>query len=247
MREQTIDRTTLLNTLDKLEKNNGYISRSVSSAYTINARNKIKTIFVTTGAGSIPIGLPPSADVKYRIIEIIKVDSGAGTVTVDGEGAETINGRATLIIGAQYHGIRIKCTGTAWCVVDWIAPPRRTYTLGTTYNGVALVLSGAGITGTNGTFAPYQTIDGAWRLAFNLNWTMASFSRTISTATIAGVAFPSYFQSCSGYSNLTASVITIAFAVASSGNFSVAHQSGTTTSYVGSGDVLLASKPTWAD
>lgn len=104
--------------IQMIQKRDWFKSHSVSADYTITDVDKIKTVFVTTGASTKTITLPTAADNRDRVIEVMKVDSGAGYVTIDGEGAETIDGYVTRTIFNQYGFIRLKSNGTSWNILD---------------------------------------------------------------------------------------------------------------------------------
>ncbi len=76
------------------------------------------TILVTTGASTITITLPTLADNRGVNIEIIKVDSGAGKVIIDGEGSEVIYNQyasfLTIELWLQYSIIKIISDKTQW-------------------------------------------------------------------------------------------------------------------------------------
>ena len=93
-------------------------SATKTGDYIITDSDELHTIYVTTAAATITITLPTAADNTDRELLIIKEDSGAGKITIDGEGAETIQGEATLDVGIQYAGIKIKCDGTEWFIID---------------------------------------------------------------------------------------------------------------------------------
>lgn len=115
-----IDTSELKNFQNELQKKDWYLCTSISANYTITDNDNLKTFYVTTGSSTITITLPTAADNEYRVIEFIKIDSGSGKITVDGEGAETINGSATIDLKLQYRGIRIKSYGSGWYIVDVI-------------------------------------------------------------------------------------------------------------------------------
>jgi len=92
---------------------------SLSNAdYTVTDIDGYRFILVTTGNTNRTITLPTVADNDQRIITIKKIDSGTGTVIVDGEGAETIDGQTTFTLQAQYDFITIIAKSTAWFIVD---------------------------------------------------------------------------------------------------------------------------------
>jgi hypothetical protein len=48
----------------------------------------------------------------------MKADSGAGEVTIDGEGAETINGFSAVYLNQQYQKVQLICDGSGWIKLD---------------------------------------------------------------------------------------------------------------------------------
>ena len=52
-----------------------------------------------------------SAGLYYTII---KSDSSANAVTIDGASAETINGATTFVLTQQYQSVVLRCDGAAW-------------------------------------------------------------------------------------------------------------------------------------
>jgi hypothetical protein len=73
---------------------------------------------ITTGATDRTVTLPTLADNAGRIITVIKVDSASGTVTVDGEGAETIDGETSYVLPSQYNRITVLAGTSSWVVMD---------------------------------------------------------------------------------------------------------------------------------
>lgn len=77
-------------------------------------------IGVTSTAAARTITLPTAAAAGKGRIFIIKDESGAaGTnnITIDGNGAETIDGAATKVISTNYGVVRIYSNGTAWFTI----------------------------------------------------------------------------------------------------------------------------------
>ena len=76
-------------------------------------------IDVTTGASTITITLPAVAAVRVGQRYIIrKADSGAGSITIDGDAAEEINGVTTKSVSVQYDALELENTGAAWAGFD---------------------------------------------------------------------------------------------------------------------------------
>ena len=75
-------------------------------------------ILVTTGASAITITLPTAVGITGKPYKIKKADAGAGTVVIDGNSSETIDGAATLTLTNQYDFADIVSDGANWVVVS---------------------------------------------------------------------------------------------------------------------------------
>jgi hypothetical protein len=93
----------------------GFDTRSIAKSADYTAEDG-DFVLVTTGASTITITLPPAVDSQEAVIEIKKVDAGAGAVTVKGNGSENIDGTNTKSLPAQYDFIKVHCDGTQWHV-----------------------------------------------------------------------------------------------------------------------------------
>lgn len=115
------------------------------------------------------------------------------------------------------------------------------YAIGTAYNaGITPTMTGTGYTVASGSLVPYQTQDGTWRLRINVRGTITSTSSVL--LTLSGVTFSAVDQGMTFSGNGVASVT----AVASGGTINVSNAVSNFTVVIVSGDVELASKPTWA-
>jgi len=74
-------------------------------------------ILADATAGAVTVTLPPVASSLGALIVVKKTDASANAVTVDGSGAETIDGATTQALAAQYDAVTVVCDGIAW----WIA------------------------------------------------------------------------------------------------------------------------------
>lgn len=92
---------------------------------------------VTAGAGGVTRTLPAATGTQ-RVIDIAKVDSAAGAVTVAAAGGDLINGASTQSLGNQYEGITLIDAASG----VWDVP---TETSGTATN--ALVVFGGSTSG----------------------------------------------------------------------------------------------------
>lgn len=75
------------------------------------------TVIVDASGASRTITLPTAASSARRVYVIKKSDSSINTVTIDGNGSETIDGATTNVISIQYAGKIIQSDGTNWYVV----------------------------------------------------------------------------------------------------------------------------------
>jgi hypothetical protein len=88
--------------------------RAVSTSQALTGDDRV--IAATGGAGGITLTLPAVASMQYKTFTVVKVDSGAGAVTLDGSGAETINGAATYALATQWTKVTVWCDGAQWIV-----------------------------------------------------------------------------------------------------------------------------------
>jgi len=84
--------------------------------------NSEDVYIVNTGAGAgVTATLPTAADNGGRFLTFVKANADATALTLDGEGAETINGNATNAeMDAQYDTMTIFCNTSEWFIVDKI-------------------------------------------------------------------------------------------------------------------------------
>lgn len=86
------------------------------TAATYTAAN-IPTILADATSNAITVSLPTAASAVDRVYNILKKDAGGNTVTVDGDGSETINGDTTQVLASQYDSITIQSDGTEWFII----------------------------------------------------------------------------------------------------------------------------------
>ena len=89
-----------------------------SADYTVLDSDGYTTILFSTGNTPRTLTLPTLADNSTRKIKVKKTDSGTGTVTIDGEGAETIDDETTIVINYQYEEVEIQATSTQWVIIN---------------------------------------------------------------------------------------------------------------------------------
>lgn len=67
-------------------------------------------------AGAITVNLPTAAAGQGREITIKKIDAGVNVVTVEADGAETIDGAANVPLAAQWDVVTVVSDGSAWFI-----------------------------------------------------------------------------------------------------------------------------------
>ena len=83
-----------------------------TAAYTAVASDKV--ILCDATGGAFTVTLPAVASSAKLLFHIKKIDGSANAITVDGNGAETIDDSATHSLSSQYNSITIVCDGTEW-------------------------------------------------------------------------------------------------------------------------------------
>jgi hypothetical protein len=82
-----------------------------TAAYTAG---KETVLLVNTSGGAITITLPPAASNEGLCLYIKDIDSGVNAVTIDGNGAETIDGALTLVLASARGTAKLFCDGSQW-------------------------------------------------------------------------------------------------------------------------------------
>jgi hypothetical protein len=91
---------------------------AVTASYTMTLNDSI--VLVNATAGAITITLPLANECTQKRISIKKTDASANVVTIDGNGAETIDGTATKTLATQYKSYELVASGGAWWIVSAI-------------------------------------------------------------------------------------------------------------------------------
>ncbi len=74
-------------------------------------------IIVDATSGAVTVTLPTASGKAGRMYTIKKIDASANVVTIDGNGAETVDGAANAQLAAQYDVVRVICNGSTWWIV----------------------------------------------------------------------------------------------------------------------------------
>jgi hypothetical protein len=90
-------------------------SAAKTTAYTATAADSI--IYADASGGAFSITLPAVATSTNMILCAVNVGA-SGTVTLDGNLSETINGATTATLTTQYSFKWIHCNGAAWFIIS---------------------------------------------------------------------------------------------------------------------------------
>lgn len=89
---------------------------SATTTYTVLTDDSYIVRCDATGA-AFTVNLPAVSGLSGLQVTIKKTDSSANAVTVDGSGAETIDGAATYSLATQYKHVTLVCNGTSWDII----------------------------------------------------------------------------------------------------------------------------------
>lgn len=85
--------------------------------YVVIAEDAGKNLDVSAAAAARTVTLPPASEVGNGFeVGIRKADSSVNTVTIDGDGSETINGMATLVLRHLGDSVRLVSSGSTWLI-----------------------------------------------------------------------------------------------------------------------------------
>lgn len=86
-----------------------------TEAYTATAIDD--TIIGDATGGAFTVTLPAASTVTGKIYNIKKIDVSANAITIDGDGAETIDDSATQALSSQYDSLTIQSDGTEYWII----------------------------------------------------------------------------------------------------------------------------------
>lgn len=89
---------------------------SKTANYTITANDY--TITGDATSGNITFTLPTAVGIAGVMYVVKKIDASGNSVIIDGNGAETIDGAATLSITVQYTSVVLQSNGTNWYKIN---------------------------------------------------------------------------------------------------------------------------------
>ena len=95
----------------------GLLAPTTAKTATFTAAATDYTLLCDATSGAITANLPAAASNAGRIYLVKKVDASANAVTLDGDGAETIDGAATYALTVQWQSVTVQCNGTGWFIL----------------------------------------------------------------------------------------------------------------------------------
>lgn len=95
------------------------VTPTVVSTTTTPLSASINQVILMNAAGGNKTVNLPAASVAGSggTVVVKKVDSSGNTVTIDGSGAETIDGAATFVLSVQYESVTLVCDGSNWSII----------------------------------------------------------------------------------------------------------------------------------
>ena len=81
-----------------------------------------RTLEVDASGAPRTITLPTALSARWRKYTIKKIDASANTVTIDADGAETIDGALTQVLSSQWEAITIQSNGVSWIILSEESP-----------------------------------------------------------------------------------------------------------------------------
>lgn len=110
------------------------------TSYTVLTTDHTLTVDDTAIGGNVTINLPAAATATSGFDLVVKKTGSTYTVTLDGDGAETIDGAATYALTVQNESARVTCDGAGWNLISTTPLPIETTI---TDNDNAIPTSGA--------------------------------------------------------------------------------------------------------
>ena len=116
------------------------IRTATSSPVTVVAATDYTVVTNLTVPGAVAVNLPAGVAKQVFVIVDGKGDAATNAITIDGNGAETINGAANYVINENYGGVILQFDGTGWVILAGFYGADPTFT--------SLTVTTLGVTGT---------------------------------------------------------------------------------------------------
>ena len=100
-----------------LDVSGGFATNLVTKTAAYTATTSDNIILCDATSAAFTITLPAATNVTGLRYRIKKIDSSVNAITIDGNGAETIDGAATQSLATQYDSMDIACDGASWYIL----------------------------------------------------------------------------------------------------------------------------------
>lgn len=88
---------------------------TTTTPYNVAAADDNRLVLMDATTANATVALQAAATAKAGfLLRVMKIDVTANTVTIDGSGAETINGTPNIVLSKQYQMITLLSTGSTW-------------------------------------------------------------------------------------------------------------------------------------
>lgn len=94
--------------------------QTTSNTFSAGATTATTSNYIIQGnatSGTVTVNLPAANTVPGQTYIIKKIDGSANTVVITPNGADTVDGAASLTVSVQYKGYTIQASGNAWLVI----------------------------------------------------------------------------------------------------------------------------------
>jgi hypothetical protein len=162
-------------------------------------------------------------------------------------GGDTAAQVAAAAAGAKFYRSSDAAGTTGDAAGPYLQLPAANPTFLQQYDDSVVTVTGqTGFSINAGTFLPYKTSDGTWYLLFHVDYTQNS--STVADISISGITTPATpNQACSGSQRNTSSTSTTRCYLLNGTTSVRLEVTVASTNFTMSGNIRLASKPTWAD
>jgi len=100
-----------------LKWTNSFLPAITTKTTTYTATSADHTILCDATSDAFTVTLPAASSSTGIKLHIKKTDPSANTITIDGNGGETIDGAATQTLSTQWDHLTIHCDGTSWYII----------------------------------------------------------------------------------------------------------------------------------
>lgn len=159
---------------------------ATTSPVTVAATTDFTVVSKLSVAGAVAVNLPAGVDGQIFVILDGTGDASSNNVTITPNGAETINGSATLVLNHNRQSVTLQytTTGTDWKVLDNVIYPG---TISLTADVTGILPAANGGTGVSNNNSATLTLSGNHALTLTTsNTTNVTLPTTGTLATLAG-------------------------------------------------------------